>query len=133
MPGIGLRKLALATMTRSMSPVAMPLAAMALPPAATAISTRGSSSLAQRRSAMPTRVWIHSSLVSITWARSAFVTRLRGQAGDRVSSIHEVALVAEPLGEYPVIGCRDVHFLPAAADPAEGGARGQPGAFGQVG
>ena len=79
MPGMGARRLALATMTRSISSGASPLAASALPPAATAISTSVSSSDAHRRSAMPTRLWIHSSLVSITWARSSLVTRRRGR------------------------------------------------------
>ncbi len=54
-------------------------AALELPPAAVAISTRVSSSSAQRRSAMPTRLWIHSSLVSMTWASSSLVTRRRGR------------------------------------------------------
>ena len=35
--------------------------------------------IAHRRSAIPTRLWIHSSLVSITWARSSLVTRRRGR------------------------------------------------------
>jgi hypothetical protein len=79
MPGIGTRRLALATTARSISSGERPLAAIALPPAATAISTRVSSSSAQRRSAMPTRLWIHSSLVSIVCASSWFVTRRRGR------------------------------------------------------
>ncbi len=79
MPGMGWRRLALARTTRSISSGARPLAAMALPPAAVAISTRVSSSSAQRRSAMPTRLWIHSSLVSMTWASSSLVTRRLGR------------------------------------------------------
>ncbi len=62
-----------------MSPASRPLAAKALPPAATLISTSVSSSAAHRRSAIPTRDWIHSSLVSIISASSSLVTRRRGR------------------------------------------------------
>src|SRR5438128_1921163 len=55
MPGIGCFRLALAAMTMSISSGSSPLAAIALPPAATAISTRVSSSPAQRPSATTTR------------------------------------------------------------------------------
>jgi 3-hydroxy-3-methylglutaryl CoA synthase len=53
-----------ATSTRSMSSVETPLAASALLAACSAMSTTVSSGSAQCRSAMPTRVLIHSSSVS---------------------------------------------------------------------
>ena len=65
-------------MTRSTSAAASPLAASALPPAATAMSTTVSSGPANRRLAMPTRLRIHSSLVSIRAARSSLVTTFAG-------------------------------------------------------
>jgi hypothetical protein len=79
MPGIAVGGLVVASSTRSMSVASRPLAASALPPAATDISASVSSGSAHRRSAMPTRPWIHSSLVSIVWASSSLVTRRRGR------------------------------------------------------
>ena len=67
-----------ATITRSMSAGESPLAARALPPAATAMSATVSSGPAIRRLAMPTRLRIHSSLVSTVLARSSLVTTLAG-------------------------------------------------------
>ena len=67
-----------ATITRSMSAGDRPLAASALPPAATAMSATVSSGAAIRRLAMPTRLRIHSSLVSTVAASSSLVTTLAG-------------------------------------------------------
>ncbi len=75
--GIGASGVQVATITRSMSSGDRPLAASALPPAMTAMSARVSSS-AIRRLAMPTRLRIHSSLVSTVAARSSLVTTLAG-------------------------------------------------------
>lgn len=77
--GDGIVRVALVTITRSTASADSPLAASALPPAAMAISTSVSSGAAQRRSAMPTRVRIHSSVVSIVWDSSSLVTRRRGR------------------------------------------------------
>ena len=57
-------------MTRSMSAGDRPLAASAFPPAAVAMSATVSSGAAILRLAMPTRLRIHSSLVSMVAARS---------------------------------------------------------------
>ena len=76
--GIGVGIVQVATTTRSISAGASPLAASALPPAATAMSGTVSSGPAIRRLAMPTRLRIHSSLVSIRAARSALVTTFAG-------------------------------------------------------
>src|SRR5579862_5615982 len=76
--GIATSVLQVATMTRSMSPGDRPLAASALPPATTAMSATLSSGPAYRRLIMPTRLRIHSSLVSTRAARSSLVTTLPG-------------------------------------------------------
>src|SRR6516164_8980997 len=76
--GIELSVLQVATMTRSMSAGDRPLPASALPAAATAMSPTVSSGPAYRRLTMPTRLRIHSSLVSIRAARSSLVTTLPG-------------------------------------------------------
>ncbi len=76
--GIGASVLQVATMTRSMSDGLTPLPAIALPAAATAMSPTVSSGPAIRRLMMPTRLRIHSSLVSMTSARSSLVTTLSG-------------------------------------------------------
>ncbi len=76
--GIGASVLQVATMTRSMSPGDRPLPASALPPASTAMSATVSSGPAYRRLMMPTRLRIHSSLVSTWAARSSLVTTLPG-------------------------------------------------------
>ena len=57
--GIGASVLQVATMTRSMSDGLTPLPAIALPPAATAMSPTVSSGPAIRRLMMPTRLRIH--------------------------------------------------------------------------
>ena len=67
-----------ATITRSMSAGDRPLPARALPPACTAMSATVSSGPAIRRLAMPTRLRIHSSLVSTVSASSSLVTTLAG-------------------------------------------------------
>ena len=67
-----------ATITRSMSAGESPLPASALPPAATAMSATVSSGPAIRRLAIPTRLRIHSSLVSTIAASSSLVTTLAG-------------------------------------------------------
>jgi len=66
-----------ATTTRSMSAAVSPDAASALPAAAVAMSATDSVS-ATRRSAMPTRLRIHSSLVSTTRASSSLVSTRAG-------------------------------------------------------
>jgi hypothetical protein len=76
--GIGVGIVQVATITRSMSVGASPLPASAFPPAATAMSGTVSSGLATRRLEIPTRLRIHSSLVSIRAARSALVTTFAG-------------------------------------------------------
>src|ERR1700744_4411662 len=78
MLGIGASLLQVATMTRSMSAGDSPLAASALPPAATAMSATDSSGAHHRRLSMPPRRRIHSALVSIRVARSSLVTALSG-------------------------------------------------------
>ncbi len=67
-----------ATITRSMSAGDSPLPASALPAAATAMSASVSSGPASRLLAMPTRLRIHSSLVSTEEASSSLVTILAG-------------------------------------------------------
>ena len=67
-----------ATMTRSTSAGDSPLAAIALPPACTAMSATVSSGPAILRLAMPTRLRIHSSSVSTVCASSSLVTTLAG-------------------------------------------------------
>ena len=47
---------------------------------------------------------------------------LRVETGDRVSGVDEVALVDQPLGQYPVVGGGDMDLLAAAADGAQRGA-----------
>src|ERR1700735_1682503 len=76
--GICASAVQVATMTRSMSPGDRPLPASALPPAAVAMSARLSSGPATRRLAMPTRLRIHSSEVSIVSESSSFVMTLAG-------------------------------------------------------
>ena len=67
-----------ATITRSMSAADSPLPASALPAAATAMSATVSSGAASRLLAMPTRLRIHSSLVSTVSASSSLVTTRAG-------------------------------------------------------
>ena len=67
-----------ATITRSMSAGESPLPASALPAAATAMSATVSSGPASRLLAIPTRLRIHSSLVSTEAASSSLVTTLAG-------------------------------------------------------
>jgi hypothetical protein len=57
----------------------MPLAATALPAAMAAIDTIDSSSPAMWRVSMPTRLRIHSSLVSKIFSRSALVSTFVGR------------------------------------------------------
>ncbi len=76
--GIGASGVQVATITRSTSAGDRPLAATALPPAAVAMSARLSSGPAILRLAMPTRLRIHSSLVSIVVASSSLVSTLAG-------------------------------------------------------
>ena len=78
MLGIGASAVQVATITRSMSAAGRPLAASALPPAAAAMSARLSSGPAIRLLAIPTRLRIHSSLVSMLTASSSLVTTLAG-------------------------------------------------------
>src|SRR5215472_473511 len=67
-----------ATITRSMSAGDRPLPASALPAAATAMSATVSSGPAILLLAIPTRLRIHSSLVSTVAASSSLVTILAG-------------------------------------------------------
>ena len=67
-----------ATSTRSMSPGASPAAASALAAACAASSSTGSSGPAMWRVRMPTRLLIHSSLVSTMARRSSLVSTLAG-------------------------------------------------------
>src|SRR6266853_3354053 len=76
--GIDASVLQVATMTRSISAADRPLPASALPAATTAMSGTLSSGPANRRLTMPTRLRIHSSLVSTRAARSSLVTTLPG-------------------------------------------------------
>jgi hypothetical protein len=52
--------------------------------------------------------------------------------GRWVADVDEVALVDEPLGQYPVVAGGDMDFVAAAADAAEHGACGEKGALGDV-
>jgi hypothetical protein len=65
-------------MTMSMSAADRPEPASAFSAAAPAMSATVSSGAAMRRSAMPTRSRIHSSLVSTIWASSSLVTTREG-------------------------------------------------------
>src|SRR6266568_3519021 len=76
--GIWTSPVQVATITRSMSAADSPLAASALPPAATAMSATVSSGPAIRRLTIPTRLRIHSSVVSTLAVRSSLVTTLAG-------------------------------------------------------
>ena len=67
-----------ATATRSMSAAVRPDPASALAAAALAMSATVSSGAAIRRVLMPTRSWIHSSLVSTICARSLLVSTREG-------------------------------------------------------
>ncbi len=67
-----------ATRTRSMSEAPRPAVASALAPACAAISSTGSSGPPTWRVLMPTRLVIHSSLVSTIAARSSLVSTLAG-------------------------------------------------------
>ena len=58
-----------------------------------------------------------------SWIRSS--RSLRVETGDRVAGVDEVALVDQPLGQYPVVAGGDMVLLAAAADGAERGAGGQ--------
>src|SRR6185295_8252415 len=57
---------------------------------------------------------------------------LRIETGDRVTGVDEVAVVHEPLGQYPGIARRDVDLVATAADDAERAAGGEPAALGGV-
>src|SRR4051812_5895002 len=59
--------------------------------------------------------------------------RLRVETGDRVSCVDQVALVDEPLDQYPVVARGDIDLLAAAADAAERRAGGHGGALGHLG
>ncbi len=76
--GIGTSAVQVATITRSMSAADSPLAASALPPAATAMSATVSSGLASRLLSMPTRLRIQSSVVSTVAARVSLVSTFAG-------------------------------------------------------
>jgi hypothetical protein len=67
-----------ATRTRSMSCGVRPAAASALAAACAARSSTGSSGPAMWRVRIPTRLLIHSSLVSTSFARSSLVSTLAG-------------------------------------------------------
>src|SRR4051794_26018078 len=56
--------------------------------------------------------------------------RLRVETGDRASCVDQVALVDEPLDQYPVVARGDIDLLAAAADAAERRAGGHGGALG---
>ena len=116
--GPGSASVQVATMTRSMSSAATPLAASALPPAATAMSTTVSSGSAKRRSAMPTRVRIHSSLVS-TPGREVVV-------GDHVGRL--VVTQAEDAGAGARPCCVVISMSPSSSGPFESRATGSPAA-----
>src|SRR5690348_15823144 len=70
-------------------------------------------------------------------ARSGVVFASRGdlrvETGERITSVDQVALVDQPLGEYPVVAGGDVDLLAAAADRAQRRAGRQVGALGDVG
>ena len=67
-----------AQMMRSISAALMPAFSIAASEARAAISLVVISGPAIRRSRMPVRVWIHSSLVSTSFSRSALVITLSG-------------------------------------------------------
>ncbi len=69
---------AVATMTRSRSSGATPACSSAFRAAGRARSLAASSGAAIRRSLIPVRVTIHSSVVSTITSRSAFVSTLSG-------------------------------------------------------
>ncbi len=74
--GVCLRCETVATITAPTCPAVMPDCAIALPAACTDISATVSSGPAQRRSAIPLRLRIHSSEDSIQFSTSAFgITR----------------------------------------------------------
>jgi hypothetical protein len=77
---LGLRSVAVqvATTTRSTASATMPAWRRAAAAASAAIRSRGSSGPAIRRSRMPTRLRIHSSLVSTIVARSWLVSTFAG-------------------------------------------------------
>ena len=62
----------------STSAGAMPARSRARRAAAVPMADDVSSAAAMRRSRMPVRVWIHSSLVSTSFSRSAFVSTFAG-------------------------------------------------------
>ncbi len=68
-----------ATITVSMSATVRPASAMALRPASAPMKTAVSVGDAQRRSWIPTRVRIHSSLVSMVVDSSSLVTTRSGR------------------------------------------------------
>jgi hypothetical protein len=76
--GMAVSAVQVATTTRSMSAAGRPLAASAFPPAAVAMSARLSSGPAIRLLAIPTRLRIHSSVVSTVAASSSLVTTRAG-------------------------------------------------------
>ena len=76
--GMDVSAVQVATITRSMSAADRPLAASALPPAALAMSARLSSGPAIRLLAIPTRLRIHSSVVSTVAASSSLVSTRAG-------------------------------------------------------
>src|SRR3954468_893907 len=59
--------------------------------------------------------------------------RLRVETSDRVSCVDQVALVDEPLDQYPVVARGDIDLLAAAADAAERRAGGHGGPRGHLG
>src|SRR3954464_9270637 len=59
--------------------------------------------------------------------------RLRVETGDRVSCVDQVALVDEPLDQYPVVARGDIDLLAGAAEAAERRAGGHGGALGHLG
>ena len=65
--------------TRPIRSGSMPAAASALPAALTDIIETVSSAVAQRRSLIPVRVVIHSSVESITWQICSLVTTREGR------------------------------------------------------
>src|SRR4051794_41346403 len=67
------------------------------------------------------------SLVVMRW-HACSRRRLRIETGDRVSCVDQVALVDEPLDQYPVVARGDIDLLAAAADAAERRAGGHGGA-----
>src|SRR3954452_3480185 len=72
------------------------------------------------------------SLVVMRW-HACSRRRLRIETGDRVSCVDQVALVDEPLDQYPGVARGDIDLLAAAADAAERRAGGHGGALGHLG